>query len=716
MPKRPAAATRAQALLAFLEQRLTGTMRRTYADALTQITQSLDTAAVEALLAKNDVTGALKLVADASGPARETLRAGFRTAINEAGLETVRRDAPKLVRMPTVTFGASASRAAASLKRLELQFFPTLFNEQARALRKVWTRGLRDGINPRQLARDAQQYVGLTSYDVDLVNSFHDALASGRYSDALNRTLRDKRFDATLKAARDGKLTLSAERIADMSTRYREQLHRWRAETWTRTATINAAREGQLASWLTMSDDPALAEANLVAMKTWHTTRDGRERAAHAAADGTVVPLKERFPVDSGVMTPGQGVYNCRCTFSVSFEEATRAQAPRIPRRPDELNLTDEELQRKRKRERAIARKQRAVTPPPPLVPMPTPPSVTPPITVVDPLAARRAAQRARAAARREARRGAPTPPPTATPSPTSSAATAVARSDDELVRGARDAIFGGPEAAQANAQLKTRQRLRRELKALHSRLSMTSYGTPEYSALNARYKTVNDALRDANADLYGRNYLSADARRKNLASYMRDVFEEEARATGRTLSNESKFIFRESDSIYDSELLQFRERQQQTTEFFNSFFPRFSSEDSPIPVRVTRSPDGRAFANGNMVAMAARSEVRSWVHELAHVIEYNYAKPYQWGDRLRAARAASKTTTTLPGYDASERFFKGRFFNEYMGKVYEGSNRHTEMFSVALETLWKDPKELLDKDPELFDELIKLLRNLRRR
>jgi hypothetical protein len=712
-------------LLEFLEQRLSGRMRTAYQQAMAQIAQGLDTAGLERLLARNDVAGALELVAKASGPAEETLRAGFREAISTSGLETQRRDTPPVLRkMPTTTFGGDGANARAALKRLELQFFPPVFKEHEKALRAVFTKGLREGINPRTLAREAKQYVGLTAYDAQLVDSFALDVRGGNYTKALTRTLRDKRFDRALRDARDGKRALTDDEIDTMSSRYRERLHAWRAETWTRSATLNAAREGQLATWQTMAKDPALLDAGLVAIKTWHTTLDGRERESHRAMNGTRRPMKESFPVDGGVQTPGQGAYNCRCTFSVSFERPVNAEAPRIPRRPDELGLTDDELQKKRKRERAIARKLKKVDPapppprptppPPPVVVPPPPPPVLPPPTVVD----KAAAKRARAAARRARARG-ETPTPTPSPAPTPprrSDVFASTRSDAELTRGAREVVLSSGDATvrELRAELDAIKKRLTALRAEQDRLPFTSL---MYRANKSELSGLMDRSMSLRSRLLRAEGASMHEVRTGFQAYMRSIFEDDARALGTTVSGQSKVDVRLPMAKLPAGVKSaFDEAMTAAEDFLKDVFPRFGNTPR-IPVFVEVNHTGRAFARGNMISMSADHAFRTWVHEIAHVIEHNFQDAGKWGRDMRALRATSRTTTALPGYGSNERFLPGKFFEPYMGKVYPGHHglTHTEMFSMALETLYQDPAKLLRDDPALFDALVLFLRTFRR-
>jgi hypothetical protein len=60
-------------------------------------------------------------------------------------------------------------------------------------------------------------------------------------------------------------------------------------------------------------------------------------------------------------------------------------------------------------------------------------------------------------------------------------------------------------------------------------------------------------------------------------------------------------------------------------------------------------------------------------------------------------------------GYTSNEIAFKDKWMHPYMGKIY--STVDTELMSMGLEFLYRDPVGLARQDPEFFDLLVRLIK-----
>jgi len=106
---------------------------------------------------------------------------------------------------------------------------------------------------------------------------------------------------------------------------------------------------------------------------------------------------------------------------------------------------------------------------------------------------------------------------------------------------------------------------------------------------------------------------------------------------------------------------------------------------------------------------------VDSVSHELGHYIEHNLTpekldqvKEF-YSRRTRFDKIESLANITGLSYEAMEKTKKDKFIDPYMGKIYpEG---HTEIISMGLEMMIKNPAFLATNDPELFDFIYIFLR-----
>lgn len=87
--------------------------------------------------------------------------------------------------------------------------------------------------------------------------------------------------------------------------------YRWQALRIARTETTSAMNSAM---------EAAGEESNLVMNKIWISAGDGNERETHAALDGAVVGMNDKF--ENGLQYPGdpsgepEEIINCRCTFA----------------------------------------------------------------------------------------------------------------------------------------------------------------------------------------------------------------------------------------------------------------------------------------------------------------------------------------------------------------------------------------------------------------
>lgn len=206
-----------------------------------------------------------------------------------------------------------------------------IVDDQKTAVRNFLSAGLEQGANPRTTALDLvgrinkatgdreSGVIGLTSSQENWVRNYAAELASDEPTAALERNLRDRRFDATVaRAEREGR-TLTQAEIDPMVRAYRARALRYRAEAISRKETITALHQAQE---MAMQQAIAKGAVDRTAVTfIWRTAHDKRVRDSHRTMDGQV--RREGVPFVTGAGAhllfpgdpsgPASETVNCRC-------------------------------------------------------------------------------------------------------------------------------------------------------------------------------------------------------------------------------------------------------------------------------------------------------------------------------------------------------------------------------------------------------------------
>ncbi|MBK8006766.1 MAG: hypothetical protein IPK12_23540 [Gemmatimonadetes bacterium] len=257
-------------------------------------------------------------IARAFAPASEVLRDGV-----EAAAQAIQRELPAAARAQT--FNVLNPNVVEGIRALDSRVVTTLAEDTRETVRAFVENGLRDGVNPRTIAREIRSVVGLAPNQLQAVDNFRAMLEAGDPK-AFTRELRDRRFDSTIRKAFDGE-GLSPEQVDRMTEQYRKRFIAWNAETNARTAALDAQKLGHDLSWKDAIDRGDVDGERL--FKRWSTTLDGRERPEHHALHGEVVRHDEYF--SNGEMVPGESTFNCRC-IAVMFTAVRPDEARRSGR------------------------------------------------------------------------------------------------------------------------------------------------------------------------------------------------------------------------------------------------------------------------------------------------------------------------------------------------------------------------------------------------
>lgn len=220
-----------------------------------------------------------------------------------------------------IAFDQSNPRAVRIMRGNRLRLAAELALDQREAITAVIADGIARGINPRQQAVELRENLGLTRNQVRAVQNYRRALETGSRV-ALQRELRDRRFDRTVEAAIEGRRQLTPQQIDRMVQRYRERFLRFRAENIARTEALRSVHEGADEMYRQLYDAGVLNPEEVES--TWNVRLDGKQRESHATMSGQVRIGMEPFTSGNGNSlrhpgdpdAPASETIRCRCAVS----------------------------------------------------------------------------------------------------------------------------------------------------------------------------------------------------------------------------------------------------------------------------------------------------------------------------------------------------------------------------------------------------------------
>lgn len=260
-----------------------------------------------------------------TAPLREELQAsmkeGFRLTLPDISGAVLKNQ-------PQIFFDVLNPRVTRAIEGLESRTLDTLKENARQVLRETVSAGLKRGEHPNAISRELRQVIGLSEQQARFVRNMGDDLDAldERY---FTRSLRDKRYDATVrKAIRDGKSLTGAQRET-ITGAYARKYTKYNAELNTRAATLDSYRLAQWEAYASAQDRGIYEPGEL--QKVWiHFDPQDHPREDHKAWHGTTVAFNEPFP--DGQQQAGLGYYNCRCSTQYKARRATKLSETRLRR------------------------------------------------------------------------------------------------------------------------------------------------------------------------------------------------------------------------------------------------------------------------------------------------------------------------------------------------------------------------------------------------
>lgn len=242
----------------------------------------------------------------------------------------------------SILFDARNMRAEAWLRSHSGGMIREILEDQRTAIRDHLVAGMEKGENPRKVALDLVGrlnpqtrkreggVLGLTSTQAAWVRNYEDELRN-LDKGALDRVMRDKRFDKTIARAIANDEPLSPAQIMKMVAAYRTRALKMRAEALGRTEAMAALNQSQNEGIEQAIEKGQIQERYVT--KQWKSAFDKRVRHSHAILHNQIVPFRGTFTAESGAKlrfpgdpnAPAAERVNCRCHMFIKVDYLRQA-------------------------------------------------------------------------------------------------------------------------------------------------------------------------------------------------------------------------------------------------------------------------------------------------------------------------------------------------------------------------------------------------------
>lgn len=268
-------------------------------------------------LARGDTEGALKVIDGYITRFGTILPSVFQQAA-QVELTSIAAQIAPILPTVAISFDPTDLRAAAVMRDAALNLIRAFTQGQRQATRQALTQAFATGQGTQAMARAFKDSIGLTATQEQAVRNYRGLLEGGS-REALDRALRDRRFDPSVTRAANGGAALSPEQIDKMVDGYRGRMLASRAETIARTEAATAVSQARDLAFEQNRAAAGISSDDVIS--TWRTVMDGRERDTHRQMNGQVRPYGQPFQSPSGAIirypgdpaAPASERINCRC-------------------------------------------------------------------------------------------------------------------------------------------------------------------------------------------------------------------------------------------------------------------------------------------------------------------------------------------------------------------------------------------------------------------
>lgn len=302
---------------------LTGRLKRRFKEAVENVRSQYTLRQIVRLMESGRVEDAIRTARASYLVFADQVNSGFIFSGERAGIWLSNR------LDDLVSFDRTNERAVQAMRRRRLELVRQITDEQRRAIRVAIDAGVERGANPIEVARDFRETIGLTERQAQAVANYRRLLEQGNRG-ALDRALRDRRYDRRVRRAIDGE-ALSPEQIDRMVERYRQRYIKYRSEVIARTESLAATHEGTEEA-LQQAVDSGHVNVTLLE-RSWVTAGDERVRGSHASMSGQKRRMGEAFLSGNGYQlrfpgdprAPISEIAQCRCVLTTRMRRSETA-------------------------------------------------------------------------------------------------------------------------------------------------------------------------------------------------------------------------------------------------------------------------------------------------------------------------------------------------------------------------------------------------------
>lgn len=333
-----------------LVERAEGGVRQAFMDAVNNMTSDVQIDLLTDAIRSMDVEAALRIMGFDKNYFRPMQQALDTAAFAEgdAFYNAAKKEARKFGAVITGTFDSIDPRLQSTVLTDTGHEITTKISDKLRKeIQEVLLERLNTGFSAERTALDLVGRIGPSGYreggllglskpQEKYVRNMRESLATGDWSGYKAKTLRDKRFDKTVRGAFDRKEPLSEDQIDRVAGKYSNKLLKKRGKDIARTELMSSIHGVQEQGLQSMVDSGEIDRENIVT--EWVPHADEATRKSHRDARDQKRTLGEPFDIGGHALLypgdpsgPPEEIINCRCYRRIDIDFIKQAYDGQTP-------------------------------------------------------------------------------------------------------------------------------------------------------------------------------------------------------------------------------------------------------------------------------------------------------------------------------------------------------------------------------------------------